>query len=55
MMGWLARVGYNADITGLRRDYPDMGWHSFGEWARDQDWSILDQHDLACIEAAIDP
>lgn len=42
MMDWLARVGYNADITGLRGDYPDIGWHSFGEWARDQDWSVLD-------------
>ena len=43
MMDWLARVGYNADITGLRRDYPEIGWHSFEEWAKDHDWSALDQ------------
>jgi hypothetical protein len=27
----------------LRRDFPEVKWHTFEEWARKQDWSILDQ------------
>lgn len=42
MYEWFDRVGYDADITGLRRDYPDVGWHTFADWARQQDWSALD-------------
>lgn len=41
MFEWLNRVGYSADVEGLRRDYPEVGWHRFGEWARNQDWSVL--------------
>ncbi len=43
MMEWLNRVGYSADIASLRRDYPEVGWHTFAEWAAAQDWSVLDQ------------
>jgi uncharacterized protein YbjT (DUF2867 family) len=42
MYEWLARAGYAADIEGLRRDYPNLGWHTFEDWAREQDWSVLD-------------
>ena len=27
-------VGYQADITALRHDYPNLGWTSFAGWAR---------------------
>ncbi len=38
MYQWFNRVGYSADIVGLRRDYPDVGWMSFEDWAKLQDW-----------------
>jgi uncharacterized protein YbjT (DUF2867 family) len=41
LFDWLARVGYHADIAGLRRDYPEVGWHTFENWARVQDWDAL--------------
>jgi len=41
MYEWFDRVGYQANIAGLRRDYPEVGWHTFEDWARAQDWSAL--------------
>lgn len=41
MFEWLQREGYHADISGLRRDYPEVGWHTFEDWARVQDWNAL--------------
>jgi uncharacterized protein YbjT (DUF2867 family) len=43
MFEWFDSTGYAADIKGLRRDFPDVTWHTFAEWARKQDWSVLDQ------------
>jgi uncharacterized protein YbjT (DUF2867 family) len=43
MWEWFDRVGYDADIQGLRRSHPEVGWHAFGDWAREQDWSVLDE------------
>jgi uncharacterized protein YbjT (DUF2867 family) len=43
MFEWFDRTGYAADIKGLRRDFPEVKWHTFEEWARKQDWSVLDQ------------
>jgi len=43
MFEWFDRTGYAADIKGLRRDFPEVKWHTFEEWARQQDWSVLDQ------------
>jgi uncharacterized protein YbjT (DUF2867 family) len=43
MFEWFDRTGYAADIKSLRRDFPDVTWHTFEEWARKQDWSVLDQ------------
>lgn len=34
MWDFLRGDGYQVDISGLRRDYPDVGWTSFAEWAR---------------------
>lgn len=33
MFDWFDRVGYSADIPALRREYPEIGWHSFQAWA----------------------
>jgi hypothetical protein len=41
MFEWFDRVGYSADIAALRRDHPEVGWHTFEEWARERDWSGL--------------
>ncbi len=41
MYEWFVRVGYSADISALRRDFPEVGWHTFEKWAGSQDWSIL--------------
>lgn len=38
MFEWFDKVGYSADIATLRRDYPEVGWRTFEEWARAQDW-----------------
>ena len=43
MFEWFDRTEHAADIKGLRRDFPELKWHRFEEWARKQDWSILDQ------------
>lgn len=42
MFEWFDRVGYDADVAALRREFPDVGWHTFADWARQQDWSALD-------------
>ncbi len=41
MYEWFVRVGYSADIPSGRQDYPEVGWHTFEEWAKSQDWSVL--------------
>lgn len=42
MWEWFDRAGYRADVGGLRRAYPEVGWHDLGRWARERDWSVLD-------------
>jgi hypothetical protein len=37
------RTGCSADIKSLRRDFPVVKWHTFKQWARQQDWSDLGQ------------
>jgi uncharacterized protein YbjT (DUF2867 family) len=39
MFEWFERVGYDADVVGLRTLYPEVGWHRFGDWTREQNWS----------------
>jgi uncharacterized protein YbjT (DUF2867 family) len=41
MYEWFDRVGYTIDVAGLKRDYPEVGWHSFEAWARAQDWKAI--------------
>jgi len=38
MMEWFDRVGYDADVVGLRSHYPEVSWHRFSVWAREQNW-----------------
>jgi uncharacterized protein YbjT (DUF2867 family) len=41
MFRWFDTTGYAADIKSLRRDFAEVTWHTFEEWARKQDWSVL--------------
>jgi uncharacterized protein YbjT (DUF2867 family) len=41
MFEWFDEVGYSADIEALRREHPEVRWHTFEEWAKEQDWSTL--------------
>jgi hypothetical protein len=43
--GDTSRSVYDADIEGLRRDYAEVGWHTFEGWATEQDWCVLDAHE----------
>ena len=36
MYEWFDRVGYDADVVGLRSLYPEVHWHRFIDWAREQ-------------------
>ncbi|MFD8228748.1 NmrA/HSCARG family protein [Streptomyces massasporeus] len=41
MFEYFTSSGLDVDVAGLRRDYPEVGWHSFDEWAGAQDWATL--------------
>lgn len=41
MFEWFDRTGYDAGIAALRRDFPEVGWHSYADWARGFDWGVL--------------
>jgi uncharacterized protein YbjT (DUF2867 family) len=41
MYEWFDRVGYDADIVGLRSLYPEVDWHRFSTWVAEQDWSAI--------------
>jgi len=41
MFTWFDKVGYSADIEGLRRDFPDVAWLDYPEWLAQQDWTFL--------------
>ncbi len=43
MFEWFDRVGYDVDIAALHRDFPEVRWHSFTDWAREFDWSVLER------------
>ena len=44
MFEWFDRIGYDVDIAALHAAFPEVGWKSFADWARDFDWSALDRH-----------
>ena len=41
MFEYFTTVGLHVDVAALRRDYPEVGWHSFADWATAQDWPTL--------------
>jgi uncharacterized protein YbjT (DUF2867 family) len=41
MFEWFDRVGYSADIEGLRTEFPNINLTSFEDYARLQDWEFL--------------
>ncbi len=41
MYEWFNSEGYQSDLAALRREFPDVGWHSFETWTKEQDWSQL--------------
>lgn len=41
MFGYFATHGLAVDIAALRRDHPEVGWHTFADWAAAQDWGTL--------------
>ena len=43
MFEWFDKVGYDVDIAALHRDFPEVRWHGFADWAREFDWSVLEQ------------
>jgi uncharacterized protein YbjT (DUF2867 family) len=47
MFEWFDRTGYVADIDSLRRDFPEVKWHNFEAWTREQDWTVLDSSEPA--------
>jgi uncharacterized protein YbjT (DUF2867 family) len=36
LFDWLESVGHHADVAALHAEFPDVGWHSCGDWARSQ-------------------
>ena len=41
LFDWLDRVGFNVHIAALRRDYPEVRWHTFADWAGSQNWELV--------------
>ncbi|GGR33067.1 NmrA/HSCARG family protein [Streptomyces netropsis] len=41
MFDYFTTVGLDVDVACLRHDHPDVGWHSFADWAAGQDWPAL--------------
>ena len=41
MYEWFDRVGFSIDLEALRREFPDVAFHSFESWAKNQDWGAL--------------
>lgn len=41
MFEWIDRTGYSVDRAAVQTAYPDIGWHSFEDWAGAQDWDRL--------------
>ena len=40
MFQYFATVGLQVDVARLRRDYPEVGWHSLAQWAATQPWDL---------------
>src|SRR5262245_17624983 len=36
LFDWLESPGHRVDIEALRGEFPEVGWHAYGEWGRTQ-------------------
>ncbi|MEV6873078.1 NmrA/HSCARG family protein [Amycolatopsis sp. NPDC051128] len=52
MFRYIDRVGFAADIAALRADFPDVGWHTFEEWAGLQDWQHIGAKPIKAVPTA---
>ena len=43
MFEWFDRVGYDVDIAALRKEFPEVRWHGFADWAQSFDWNSLER------------
>ncbi len=43
MLDWLDQAGYSVDIEAQRREYPEIDWHRYAEWAKARDWSAINE------------
>ncbi|MBC8146209.1 MAG: NmrA/HSCARG family protein [bacterium] len=41
MFEWFDTVGYDSDVAGLRKEYPEVGWQTFDQWANTVDWKAV--------------
>jgi uncharacterized protein YbjT (DUF2867 family) len=41
MHEWFDRVGYTVDRAALRREFPEVEFHDFESWAKQQNWNAL--------------
>ncbi|MFF7751716.1 NmrA/HSCARG family protein [Streptomyces sp. NPDC007971] len=41
MFAYFGSTGLDVDVTGLRRAHPEVGWHTFADWAAAQEWPVL--------------
>lgn len=41
MFEYFTTRGLTVDTAALRRDFPEVGWHTFADWAAGQDWPAL--------------
>ncbi|WP_426403467.1 NmrA/HSCARG family protein [Streptomyces sp. R-07] len=41
MFSYFTTTGLDVDVAGLRREFPEVGWQGFDDWARTQDWTAI--------------
>ncbi|MGW7458924.1 NmrA family NAD(P)-binding protein [Streptomyces sp. NPDC054797] len=41
MFAYFTSSGLDVDVAALHREYPEVGWQSFADWANRQDWPAL--------------
>jgi uncharacterized protein YbjT (DUF2867 family) len=41
MYEYFDRHGYHVDFASLKRDFPEVEWHTFEGWAKAQDWKAI--------------
>jgi uncharacterized protein YbjT (DUF2867 family) len=41
MFEWFEKEGYHVDTAALRREYPEIKWHTYESWAKEQNWESI--------------